>query len=312
MKTPNRLLNDFKKYLAYFFETKGFTPNGYPHPLSPLALEAAKQARGADYGPAIMIHGIMPRSGTVYAGELLRRHPDLYAFPHQLWELPALQLTEDARRLQESFLQGYELNRGKLCEEDFLALFGAALLAYLHQPLPPGQRLLTKMPGVQYLDHFFSMFPYENLLILVRDGRDLVHSTLRTWPRLNFVQVCLRWNRSARMVLQTASCLAQTRCHGYWLARYEDALNDAESFVREACHRFDLDAERYPFEQIESIKVIGSSKLEKKVTWRFIKRPENFSPGGYWKQWPAARKVIFKSIAGRSLVELGYCQDLNW
>jgi protein-tyrosine sulfotransferase len=280
-----------------------------------VALQAAKAARGAEREPAIFIQGIMPRSGTVYVGELLRRHPDLYAFPYQLWEIPALQMTEEVIRLQKKFLQAYKPNRDKLGEYDFLPLFGASLLAYLYQPIPPGQRLLTKMPSVQYLSHFFSMFPHENLLILVRDGRDLVHSTLRTWPHLNFIQVCLRWNRSAQAVLNTCNYLAAQQARGYWLARYEAALSDPESFVHEACLQLGLDEERYPYEEIKNVRVIGSSKLEsqqQKVTWKHLKKPDNFRPTEYWKKWSALKKAIFKLIAGRSLMELGYCEDLTW
>jgi protein-tyrosine sulfotransferase len=308
----NSSQTDLKKYLAYFFETKGFTTDVEARPLSDNALRAAKKTRGAEYGPAIMIQGIMPRSGTVYIGELLRRHPDLYAYPHQLWEVPALQLTGDLHRLQSNFLAGYKPNAGKLEEEDFVALFGSSLLAYLHLSAPPEKRLLIKMPSVQYLSHFFVMFPYENLLILTRDGRDVVHSTLRTWRNLNIVQVCLRWNRSAQIILAAQKKLAETRCDGYWAARYEDALHDPVSFVREACLRFGLDPGRYPLEMIDGIKVIGSSKLQENVDWRFIKRPKDFSPVAYWKEWSALRKVIFKAIAGRSLIELGYSQDSNW
>jgi hypothetical protein len=303
---------DLEKYFDYFFETKGFTTDVESRPISPTALNAAKRARGADYGPAIMIQGIMPRSGTVYAGELLRRHPDLCAFPHQLWEVPALQLAGDVRRLQRDFFLGYKTNYGRMGEDDFLPIFGASILAYLHESVPPEQRLLIKMPGVQYLSQFFSMFPHENLLILIRDGRDLVHSTLRTWPRLNFVQVCLRWNRSARAVLDSVKRFSDAHCGQYWLARYEDALDDPITFVNEACSRFGLDVDRYPFEKIDGIKVIGSSKLEQNVTWRFIPKPKGFRPTGYWNKWSPARKIIFKAIAGRSLIELGYCEDLNW
>lgn len=312
MSNRNGLSEDARKYFDYFFESSSFTTDAPIQSISTQALETARRARGIGYGPAIIIQGIMPRSGTVFIGELLRRHPDLCAYPNQLWEIPALQLTKDVRHLQQKFLSGYKLNRGKLGEDDFLPLFGASLMAYLHEQVPPDQRLLIKMPSVQYLSHFFLMFPHENLLILVRDGRDLVHSTLRTWPRLNFIQVCLRWNRSAKMVLQTVKHLAESQCHRYMLARYEDALEDSVTFVEEACSRFDLAVNRYPFEQIEGIKVIGSSKLEKNVTWKFIKKPEGFAPVGYWKQWSAARKVIFKAIAGRSLMELGYSKDLEW
>jgi len=313
----NRLtlpVHDLKKYLWYFFETRGFTADTLAGIISDDAIRAAEMARGKGRGPAIIIHGIMPRSGTVYVGELLCRHPDLYAYPHHLWELPVLPLTADVRQLQQKFLLGYKPNNGKLEDDDFLPLFGAAMMALLHAPVPPQQRVLAKIPSVQYLGHFFSMFPHENVLILVRDGRDVVHSTLRTWPRLNFVQVCLRWNRSAKAVLSAMDYFTKDKCHGYWLAKYEDALQDPVSFVQEACRQFALDEADYPYREIDEIRVIGSSKLEQqgKVGWRHLKRPKNFHPGGYWDQWSKARKLIFKVTAGQSLMDLGYCENLNW
>lgn len=313
---PSFLLHDIKKYVAYFLERKGFTVETPLGSSSEHALRAARLARGADRGPALIVQGIMPRSGTVYAGELLRRHPALYAYAHHLWEFPAIQLTPDITSIQQKFILGYKGNHDKLGDADFLPLFGAALIAYLYEPVPEGQRVLAKMPSAQYLTDFFTMFPYEQLLILVRDGRDLVHSTLRTWPRLNFIQVCLRWNRSAQMVLNAARRFSGSRQTGYWLARYEDALHEPEAFVREACRRFELDEGAYPYEEISTIRVIGSSKLEKStdqgVSWQHLHKPQDFRPTQYWKQWSPLRKSIFKVIAGQSLQDLGYCEDQNW
>jgi protein-tyrosine sulfotransferase len=316
MESSNSRIYEIKKYIDYFLETKGFTSDIEVNAVSELACRAAGNARGSGRGPALILHGIMPRSGSVYVGELLRRHPDLYAFPHQLWEFPALQLAADIRKLQEAFILGYKPNSDKIAADELLPLIGASFIAYLHEPVPPQQRLLVKMPGVKYLSNFFSMFPHENLLILVRDGRDLVHSTLKTWPQLNFVQVCLRWNRSAKMVLHTVEHLKKTRDDGYWLCKYEDALAEPETFIRNVCQNFNLDEAIYPFEQIDKIRVIGSSKLEQanqeKVTWQHLQRPTNFRPVEYWKKWSAVKKHIFKIIAGRSLIDLGYCEDLNW
>ncbi len=310
----SELLRSLKKYFDYFFETDGYTTDRTPLKLSSAASNAARVARGTERGPALMIHGVMPRSGTVYCGELLRLHPDLYPYPHQLWELPALPLSEKLRALQRSFLQAYPINRGRLAEADFMAIFGAGLVAYLYEPVPAGQRVLVKLPSVQYLNRFFTMFPCEHLLVLLRDGRDLVHSTLRTWPRLNFIQVCLRWNRSAQAVLFAAENLRAPDGRGFWIARYEDALQDPEGFVREACDQFDLDQSRYPFDRINEIRVIGSSLLEhqQQVSWRHIEKPRNFKPVGYWEQWPRIKKSIFKLIAGQPLIALGYAQDHDW
>ncbi len=307
------VVNDLRKYFNYFFETKGFTVAAREE-VSPQAVRSAGLIRGEAYGPAIIIHGIMPRAGTVYVGELLRRHPDLYAYPHQLWEMPALQLTGDILQLQKKFGLAYKMGMDKLGANDFLPLFGAALMAHMHSLAPPQQRVLTKIPSVQYLNYFSSMFPYENLLILVRDGRDVVHSTLRTWGKMNFLKVCLRWNRSARIVLETVEALSTRQSGSFYLARYEDALETPAVFVRTICGRFGLDDDRYPYEQIDEIRVIGSSKLENQgeVTWQHLEKPTNFRPTGYWREWSSVRKLIFKAVAGKSLVDLGYAQDLNW
>jgi protein-tyrosine sulfotransferase len=307
--TPN-----VKKYFDYFFETKGFSSNGIPDGISEAAIQAALFARGEKRGPAIFIQGIMPRSGTVYVGELLRLHPDLFAYPYQIWEFPALSLTDRVIELQKKFIDGYRLNRDKFGDSDFLPVFGGALMAYLHALSPADRRVLVKMPSAQFLNYFFTMFPHENVLILVRDGRDLVHSTLRTWKHLNFVQVCLRWNRSARVVLDTVAQFAGERRSGYWLAKYEDALQEPEAFVRQACERFELDEKRFPYDKINEIRVIGSSKLENKgeVRWQHLDRPKDFKPSGYWTKWSPLRKMLFKNIAGKSLIDLGYSQDLSW
>jgi protein-tyrosine sulfotransferase len=302
------------KYLDYFFETKGFTSNSSAGKTSDYALRTAHSIRGAGRSPAIIIHGIMPRSGTVYVGELLRLHPDLYAYPYQLWEFPALQLVQDIQKLQKKFLLNYKANIGKLGDDDFLALFGAALIAFLCEPVPANRRPLIKIPSVQFLSHFTTMFPFESLLVLTRDGRDVVHSTLRTWPYLNFIQVCLRWHRSAQAILGIAKQHNDDDSKGFLIAKYEDALLDPVQFVKVVCNRFCLDENSYPFERIDMIRVIGSSKLEdkNKVTWRHLKKPENFRPIEYWRRWSYLKRLIFKMIAGQSLIELGYCKDLNW
>jgi protein-tyrosine sulfotransferase len=306
--------HDLKRYLEYGFEAHSFAPAFVGGSVTDEALEAARKIRGTGRRPAIVIHGVMPRCGTVYVGELLRLHPDLCAYPRQLWELPFLPLAGDLQALQRTFFRVYEQNRGKIGQDDFLPLFGAALVGYLHTAVPAQQRILLKVPSVQYLSQFFDVFAHEHLLVLVRDGRDLVESTLRTWPRLQFWQVCMRWNRAARMVLAVHEHLANAKPTGYWLARYEDALDAPEAFVHEACRRFGLGEERYPFDQISGIPVQGSSFLAKggKVSWVPVQRTQDFRPLGYWRKWSALRKWLFKRLAGQSLLALGYCEDLTW
>ncbi|MBN1138230.1 MAG: sulfotransferase, partial [Anaerolineae bacterium] len=201
----------------------------------------------------------------------------------------------------------------KIGDDDFLPLFGSSLIAYLYSFLPPEERMLLKVPGVQYLSHFFSMFPGEHLLLLVRDGRDVVHSTLKTWPQIRFFMACQRWRRAAEMILHFHG-IHGARRKGYWLARFEDAVQDPAAFVEEACERFGLDVQRYPFEKIEAVRVHGSSSLpvDGKVVWDHMAPPKDFYPVGHWQRWSFGRKCLFKRIAGQALVDLGYCDDLDW
>ena len=64
----------------------GFTPVfNMPEP-SPHALQTANAIRETSRDAAIIIHGVMPRSGTNYIAALLRLHPDVYAFPKVVWQ----------------------------------------------------------------------------------------------------------------------------------------------------------------------------------------------------------------------------------
>ena len=305
-------LRNIKKFFCYGLEQRSFRPIASP-PISAQAVAAAGVARESKRGPAIMVHGIMPRAGTVYAGELLRLHPDLYAFPNNIWEFPLLQHTNDILKLQRKFLWSYEQNIDKIGPNDFLPIFGASLLAYLHQSVPANKRLLLKVPSVQYLTYFDALFPHEHLLVIMRDGRDLVESTLKTWPPLRFSMVSMRWRRAAKMVHEF-QLPKRTQTVGFFLSRYEDIISNPADFVCLACERFGLDVARYPFNQISTIPVHGSSVMRQKhgVSWDAQPKPEEFNPIGRWRSWSPYKRWIFKRIAGRELVTLGYCKDLAW
>ncbi len=302
------LINNIRKYARYVFETKPFVYD------SDVATEGMAAVAGATTErPAIFIHGITPRAGTVYVGQLLRLHFDLHGFPRDLWELPTLQLSPGLLKLQRRFLGIYEQNADNMEAHDFLAVFGQGMLQHLQAATPYDKRMLIKVPSVQYLHYFPMMYPGQHLLILTRDGRDVAHSTVKTWPMILFPFACCRWKRAAEMV-QAYHERHQDQPAGYLLARFEDAVIDPEGFVQEACRRFGLDADRYPFDAIESIRIRGSSQSRDggKVTWDPKVKPPDFLPMGHWRRWSRWRKWTFKRIAGQALMSLGYCEDLRW
>lgn len=303
------LLERARRYFDYAYNRAGFETDRLPAALSEHALQTARDLRGASAGPAVLIHGILPRSGTVYAGELLGLHPDLVRYPNQMWETPFLASAGRLGEAQRHFLDGYKQNRDRIAENDFLPLFGAAFLHFLSAYGPAGRRLLLKTPSVQYLYLFFTVFPHENLLILLRDGRDVVASTIKSWPHLRFNDVCRRWDRSARLILEFER--RQRDRPGWLRLKYEDAVAAPTEFLTAALQSFDLDRDRYPFEQISSLPVIGSSTTAE-AGYIEIRKPRQFNPVGRWTAWSGWKRSMFKLIAGKSLLALEYCRDLTW
>lgn len=277
------------------------------------AYKVARTIRGGNRGAGVLIHGVMPRSGTVFTGELLNLHPDLHGFPNNIYEVPFLRLTGDIKSTQEAFFNSYKRNREQMGESDFLPIFGASLMAYLTAYIPSNKRLLIKVPDVRYLNYFKDVFPGENLLILMRDGRDIVSSTLKTWPERKFPEVCERWDLSTKMALKCKELYRNSE-NGFLLARFEDVVADPKTFVLEACACFNLDSTLYPFDKIDEIQVVGSSTQKKdgKATWSGMEKTKDFNPVGRWSSWSEYEKATFKKIAGETLIKSGYCDNLDW
>ncbi|HEV2175562.1 MAG TPA: sulfotransferase [Nitrospira sp.] len=275
------------------------------------ALSAARLIRGESHKPAIMIHGVVQRSGTVYLGELLRLHPDICAYPREVYELPFLNFTERIRRIQRRFLAVYPPNRKNIGRDDFLPLFGTSFITYLIASVPDGQRALFKMPDVSGLQYFRFLFPFEIPLLLLRDGRDLVESTVKTWPEIPFPHACRRWNSNARLMLDQEKTQADAQ---FQIFRYEDAVRNTSEFMERVCFHCQLDVARYPFDRLAQVAVRGSSALPQsgEVTWEPLDKPANFNPIGRWKNWSQRQKRIFKRICGRTLIECGYADNHDW
>ncbi len=279
------------------------------------ARNVAKNIRGVDRQPALMIYGVTPRCGTNYVGPLIALHPDLSAWPNQIFEIPYLRLTNHMLAFEKEYFNDYKLNKERMGQNDFLPLFGASFIGYLHSFISdPEKKMLLKEPDMRFLAYFPIVFPNEQMLLVLRDGRDVVYSTIKSWPSWSFADACRRWEKSARLMLQFYSQYKHNS--QYWMVKYEDVLSSPESFIREACEKYSLDGSKFPYDKIDELKIVGSSTEGRKdgsVDWgNHVERPSNFKPVGRWKEWSPSKKATFKRIAGQTLLDAGYCKDLSW
>ncbi len=276
------------------------------------AFASAKLIRGSNNQPALMLYGVAPRSGTNYVANVLANHPDIVAYPNEIYEIPFLRLTNKLNDFQTAFFKDYHRNIQHMQKNDFLPLFGASFLAHLFSFVPDNKVMLVKEPDVRFLRYFPLVFPNENLLLILRDGRDVVHSTINTWPSMNFKKVCQRWSDSCILILN----FHEKNKEKYLLVKYEDILENPKSELTKILRHYKLNVDTYPFEKIESMPIIGSSTASKnnndKVNWDPVASTKTFKPTGKWNTWTARQKEDFKNIAGDTLIKTDYCNNLDW
>lgn len=286
-----------------------------PPPVSDAAAATVRQIRspGSQRGPSIMIHGLTARTGTNYIWFLLQLHPDV-AGCTQSREFFFLQRSLDAIALQKRYDETDKAIKSPFqAPGDVLALLGASTLAYLHSFAPEDKRLLLKVPNVRFLHYFPTAFANENLLVLMRDGRDVVASYRESWPHIPFHVVCTDWAEAVRVAQDFQKTVGTT--FPSQVGRYEDAVADPEGFVKTVCPALGLDLSIYPFEKIREVPVLGSCEVKSGEQWKWQvaeKKPKDFSPVGRWKKWSEEDKATFKRIAGEALVAAGYATDDAW
>lgn len=260
-------------------------------------------------GPVFVL-GILPRSGTNLLFNLLRLHPD-FGVAEPIWEdyllEPSELLVQYARAVYawwEAADPPWGVDKG--LESQLCRHLGRGLISFFESQISE-HRLLTKTPSVSCLGNFFRFFPDAYLLVLVRDGRDVVESAERSfgWDRDVTTR---RWAQAAKAIL-TFDRDNRERGLPYLITRYEDLHTDLEHELRKVLAFVKLDAARYDFDAARELPVYGSSTVQEagnSVHWRPIPKTRDFNPIERWSGWSRRMHERFNWLAGRYSVELGY------
>ena len=272
------------------------------------AAPKAPSARAVTAGGPVLILGIRPRAGTNLLGDLLGLHPALAAtrVPEDGLLRPSRHLLAYAREAARFWDQeGWGVGAHE--EDALLAHLGRGLRAWLERDLPPGRRVLTKTPSLRGLAQVFRLFPDADVLLLVRDGRAVVESGVRSFGWTH-EQGSRKWAEAAAML--RAFTAGPRGAAGRWKqVRYEDLVRDQEGQLREVLGFLGLDAADYDFGAAAGLPVRGSSLLTDehgRPRWDAAPKPEGFDDRPRWAHWDAARHARFNWIAGEHLVALGY------
>lgn len=268
----------------------------------------------------IFILGIMPRSGTHFLWHLLGLHPDCdkSAIPedglvsksdflaryvnlnYHVWQsegdLPAIPAKE---LLMESLGEGLKifLQRARIAADQLSTGQAAKQAKYL----------VTKFPQVTSIDKFFRLFPREKLLILVRDGRDLVES-INVSFRYSREEAIRDWARAARRIVAFEKRWADAKDQ-YCIVKYEELYTNTEQEMRKIMNFLELDAVNYDFKEALNLPVVGSSVFKRgegDVHWTPVSKTHDFNPLSRTAAWTRRRHERFNWLAKEELLLFAY------
>lgn len=255
----------------------------------------------------IIILGILPRSGTGFLFDLLTAHPDCVSVApihEDFLVFHAHRLADYADTVYASWPKRWGVDGA--VRDALFAHLGSGLCSFFAEQTD-GRRPVTKTPRVDNLDLFFRLMPDACLLILVRDGRAVVESGVKSfgWYRESAIR---HWARAAERI--RAFDMAQ-RGSGrrYRIVRYEDLMTNLHDELSRIFEAVGLDPSIYDFEAAKSLPVRGSSSIrdtEAAVHWKPVEKTSAFDPLSRWRHWRNGRHRRFNYLAGKCLEHFGY------
>jgi len=252
----------------------------------------------------IFIMGIMPRSGTVWLRQLLLQHPRCAGTsPWEDWLIP---YAHWLKYYVHSVYRHWE-PRDEVRKEWLYEALGKGLLS-VWDGRTGSKRLVTKTPSVKNLDLFFKFFPQAYLLVLVRDGRAVVESAVRSFG-IDYETGTRQWARAARAILRFRHD-SENAADRMLLVRYEDLYSNLEAELRRILEFVHLPVEEYDFGTARSLPVRGSSTVSRpgstQVHWMPMEKTVEFQPLSRWRHWTRFRHERFNWIAASYLEAFGY------
>lgn len=278
------------------------------------------------FQPPIFILGIAPRSGTNFLHDLISLHPDCGAGPIREDFLLhyADFLTQYTHQLSQAW-QGW-IDDPTLLEALHHCL-GHSLTTFLNlQTQQPWlnvaiekepkvaqifkrqpKRIVTKTPSVKNLDDFFKLFPDAHLLIVIRDGRTVAESFVKSFG--GTYELAIReWRKGAESISNFMNKNNQKQSR-YCIVKYEDLHTDTEAELRKIFTFLNLNATLYDFSSITKLPVRGSSVFrgqDSSLHWQPVEKTEDFNPNQRWENWSNFIHLRFNWLAGKYLTEFGY------
>lgn len=291
----------------------------------------------------IFLHGLTVRTGTNFMGRFFNKHPEIQVVPfgETTQEFPLLKNLHEFEKAFNAVRNDYHGPKEHYVWKEFMPYLGDAFMKFLMDKHKDEKNAyFVKDPNFNNIGNFFDIFPEQRLIIILRDGRDIVSSSIKasiykrsyhSWTKhyLRKVSRAVKrhqyfysymWAERVKDFNKFLSSDAyKSNRDKVLVVKYEEILQQPEAEGKRIFEFCGVSSEKEILDQLRNIEVMGSSFLgksgiedAKKPNWNPVDKPKEFKPMGRWKDWDKLDKIIFKKFAGDALIQLGYEKNNSW
>jgi hypothetical protein len=253
---------------------------------------------------SIFIHGITQRSGTNFLNQLILLHPKCKQPDTKIRENWFLYHGEPLFNYINTLEKQWNHRTWQGDDFEIMGLkskVGNAFVEFLASDIKnQNDYLVSKTPKVKNISFFYELFPLGKLLIIVRDPKDVIASTYKSWG-VQPASVIKEWNNAAITIQNFEKTTTEKN---YMLIRYEDLISDTKTNIIKLLEFCNLDKDEYPWEKVKSLPIFGSSEGDE---WKVLEKKPDFKPIGRWQSMPKKQLKTLKLHFDKNLAHyFGY------
>lgn len=182
-------------------------------------------------------------------------------------------------------------------------LIDSIYLQYINQNKPLAKRWGDKTPlNVFHLWWIDQVFPNAQYIHIIRDGRDVVNSYIKSGIYSSPEKAAERWLLSVEFAQNFGEQIGNDR---YTEVRYENLVKTPETEIKKICGFLKIDYNKNMLHPQSGYGKLGDATRAKHHS--NLKKPINLDSIGKWKrELTRSDKTTLSKLLDKSLIELGY------
>jgi hypothetical protein len=259
----------------------------------------------------VNIIGLSPRCGTNFLKEILCLHPNS-CVSNAKGEDYLLYHIDDIYSYANNVDQHWKPHWNN-SKQSLLNALSFGIYHFLTSGIDDQRysHIINKTPDPNNCHLHYDFFPNGKMIIILRDGRDILDSAMHTFPNKSIITHLNTWKRNAKIVrsqMKSKVFMQQTL-----IVRYEDLITMPEQTIRTILDYVGLAYEVYPFDQIDKVPIVGSSQIKDTsgiVKWSKVipseENKNNFQFIGRHNKWSWLLRMYFSLYGDKTNRSLGY------